>query len=426
MALFGTRTGVRGGTGTGSGGGNGVDSIARARVTVLEGMMLTVGETIGPGVYWGSNALWENPTADDLTVPTTINTVNLQAAGFTLFTGGANSTTNNKTFIDDTALAPIEVGTPTSTEFQNYITAEGITDTLAYYTGTDVATDEATYVYQVDSTGDILPLLLPLEGASVTLSAIQRIGNSYRPSELVISTTPEVVVTGLDLTRTTGWLRMQFTDDNNSTQSRPWPIFEVDLAELNDSDYAYVWNHNTSFIEVAISNAATGELTITGHELPVRMIYAEVYDQVTGTVIISESEPVAATQGAFFVQENTDAELEIVETRAGDVAWYGTGNATNPGGPHHHGSFVAPATGKYELVYYELTNNNQIWVNVGTTTGGSDVYNGSVWRIDDATSSVHSVTRVISLSEDTLYYVSGVGGSGTTGSIGSFIKYLAP
>ena len=65
-------------------------------------------------------------------------------------------------FLTNTQIAPTAPAFPTLTEVQTYVTSAAITNTIAYYNGTDVANLEtATHIYIVDDGGDVVVVREP-------------------------------------------------------------------------------------------------------------------------------------------------------------------------------------------------------------------------------------------------------------------------
>ena len=60
----------------------------------------------------------------------------------------------DEVFADDTTVAPATAGAPTEAEIAAFAVANDTLDTLVYYTGTDVAGDAASYIYNVDASGN--------------------------------------------------------------------------------------------------------------------------------------------------------------------------------------------------------------------------------------------------------------------------------
>jgi len=78
-------------------------------------------------------------------------------------------------FVGDTALAPATAGAPTTAEIQTYCQTNNIKNRIVYYTGTDVATDEATYVFSVDSTGSVIRIESPSSGGGISADPDQKL-----------------------------------------------------------------------------------------------------------------------------------------------------------------------------------------------------------------------------------------------------------
>lgn len=75
-------------------------------------------------------------------------------------------------FMSDTALTPTSAGEPTLAEVQAYLTANLIKGVLVYYTGTDLDTDSATYIYDVDSSGSAIVVKEPAVVAPLGISTV--------------------------------------------------------------------------------------------------------------------------------------------------------------------------------------------------------------------------------------------------------------
>jgi len=162
---------------------------------------------------------------------------------------------------------------------------------------------------------------------------------------------------------------------------------------------------NESQVSIVYNRSQTAIVTLYGKDVPFGSMAFVIADGFTEpNVIVSGGGPTVVNS---------------------DVLYMRTGSANNSGGPHHHGSFVAPNTGFIEFTYWEVANNNHIYANLGTTVGGTDVFNGTTYRIDDGSANGHSVTRRLSVVSGRRYYVSGHGGGGTTGTIGVLVRWLA-
>lgn len=70
-------------------------------------------------------------------------------------------------FADATTVAAFDVSAPTVPELQAFVTANTLTETHVFYTGTDTATDDALFTYAVDSSGLVIPTNPPQAGTTL-------------------------------------------------------------------------------------------------------------------------------------------------------------------------------------------------------------------------------------------------------------------
>lgn len=68
---------------------------------------------------------------------------------------------NSRFHASDTGMAPATALSPTPAEFQAFAIANSLANVFVYYTGTDVATDDVTYLYHADINGVTTPLIDP-------------------------------------------------------------------------------------------------------------------------------------------------------------------------------------------------------------------------------------------------------------------------
>ena len=110
-------------------------------------------------------------TGDDTAASPTTHIFYIDTAGAVETVEAPGATANNRFHLTATAVAAANVVTPTAAEIQAAVTAAGITDRLAYYTGTDIATDAVTYAYDVDAAGVSTPVFAST--ANTTASRIE-------------------------------------------------------------------------------------------------------------------------------------------------------------------------------------------------------------------------------------------------------------
>ncbi len=76
----------------------------------------------------------------------------------------------NRSFADNTTVAPAAAGAPTLAEITTFATNASVTDTVLYYTGTDLSTDAPTYVYHVDNAGVVTLIEKPTVTSSTYIT----------------------------------------------------------------------------------------------------------------------------------------------------------------------------------------------------------------------------------------------------------------
>jgi len=89
----------------------------------------------------------------------------LSATAYVLNKAAAASA-NNRVFADELTVSPATPGAPTEAEIAAFASAGGHTDTIIYYTGTNVATDPVTYVFHVDASGNVTEIQNQAGGVS--------------------------------------------------------------------------------------------------------------------------------------------------------------------------------------------------------------------------------------------------------------------
>jgi len=133
-----------------------------------------------------------------------------------------------------------------------------------------------TFVWRQTGPTHITGRFMPGRGAVSTYTGLQRIGTQYRPAELNV--VDSQVVMGLDLTRPTGILILQFTDEAGGEAGRPWPRAEIDLEEIRENNGAYIWSHDNAYLVMTVNDLATGDVTFKDFVRGARFISAEIVD----------------------------------------------------------------------------------------------------------------------------------------------------
>ena len=105
-------------------------------------------------------------TGDDNAASVSTHSYWSDGAGSVMLLNEPAQVANNRAHITDTVMAPAVAGSPTLTEAGTAIAAATLVDTVAYYTGTDLALDSPTYVYHVDGSGTVTELKTPHTAAS--------------------------------------------------------------------------------------------------------------------------------------------------------------------------------------------------------------------------------------------------------------------
>jgi len=168
---------------------------------------------------------------------TTDDTLQEVADAFDAYSGNA------RLFADDTTVSPASAGAPTVAEITTF--AGTNRDTVIYYTGSDTDTDTPTYVFHIDSAGNVTtlqsPSALALANRSVTVGASTV--SWYGDATALGMTNTGGVIT---LTKTAGSIVQDIT---------------VDVAA---ADASYSTGVPVGSLRVVLDTSADGTTTVTG------------------------------------------------------------------------------------------------------------------------------------------------------------------
>jgi len=146
--------------------------------------------------------------------------------------GGAK----NHVFAGESAVSPVLAGEPTFAEIEAFVIAGGITDTLVFYTGTDVATDEPLLLFHVDASGSVKKLAVASgSGVGVYRAPVVPAGDrnvAPVPADLVIA---DWVVGSIIYRDTAAGIRQLWQADTTTTavlDSEEFPTLAQPLAAI--------------------------------------------------------------------------------------------------------------------------------------------------------------------------------------------------
>jgi len=203
-------------------------------------------------------------------------------------------------------------------------------------------------------------------------------------------------------------------DLKNSVDANTYHIpvnFTPSFQWIGVSDAAFVFNDYTNGLVEVVAQAPNQEIKITGsawfvHTRDGNFHKVSVYPATS-------TPPLQVATNSF----------------VGNIV---TGNANNSNGPRVVGEFTPANTGLYEFKYWEVTNNNQVWASLGTemanddNDGHKDLHDGSLARIDNGAAAAKTQTVYVQLTAGVTYHISGWGGGGTAGTVGTLIRWALP